>query len=195
MRVPSVTITPSFPVDPKTMRFPLSCLLVALALLGSRPAHAQPGLPHTVPQTALPPMLQVDAGQPAAGQALLLLEQPGEGRPAGWLVVGGVVGGGVGMIGGMLIGALIDGPADRDCVDFCFGPGLILGTLVGEVAGIALGVHLANRRTGSLPIGLLASAGLLTLGGLVALEAPEVFLFIPVAQIIGSIQVERITGR
>src|SRR5687768_633997 len=176
------------------MRFSLSCLLVALALLGSRPAHAQPGLPHAAPQTALPPMLRVDAGQPAAGQALLLLEQPG-GRPAGWLVVGGVGGGGVGMIGGMIIGALMDGPADEDCIDFCFGPGLILGTLVGEVAGVALGVHLANRRRGSLPIGLLTSAGLVILGGLVALEAPEVFLFIPVAQIIGSIQVERITGR
>ncbi|HEU0299715.1 MAG TPA: hypothetical protein VFR37_09680 [Longimicrobium sp.] len=129
-----------------------------------------------------------------AGYAVVPFRPEG-GRPAGWLVVGGAAGGGVGMIAGMLIGAVVDGPADDDCIDFCFGPGLILGTLAGEAAGVALGVHLANGRQGSLPMGVLASAGLLALGGLVALEAPELLLVIPLAQVVGAIQVERVTGR
>ncbi|HEX2076887.1 MAG TPA: hypothetical protein VHG08_04235 [Longimicrobium sp.] len=178
------------------MRLSLLCLLVVFAPLGPRPAHAQSaGLPYAVPETALPPILRVEARQPAAAGHALQLAQPEEGRPALWLVAGGVAGGGVGMIAGMFIGGVLDGPADEDCIDFCFGPGLILGTLVGETAGIALGVHLANGRRGSLPIGMLASAGMLVLGGLIALEAPEVILVLPAAQIIGAIRAERITGR
>ena len=117
------------------------------------------------------------------------------GRATPWLVFGGVVGGGVGLVGGMFTGALIDGAADEDCRDFCFGPGLILGTLAGEALGVALGVHLANRRSGSLPAGLLTSAGILALGLWLGNNQPMSLLVVPVSQLIGTISVERATGR
>lgn len=180
------------------MRFSLAWLLVPFALLGPAFAGAQSADPLLeMPQTALPASLRVDAAQPERYWFLVPDDgaQPGSGRPAILLAAGGVAGGAVGMVGGMFLGGLMDGPPDDGCIDFCFGSGLLLGTLVGEVAGIALGVHLANGRRGSLPVGLLTSAGILVLGGLVSLEAPEVFLAIPVVQIIGAIQVERITGR
>jgi hypothetical protein len=182
------------------MRLSPVILLVLAALLGPRPTLAQSGEPLVIsPPSVLPPILRVDVGAPASyDHARLLMEsadQQGSGRPTLLLVAGGAAGGALGLIGGMLLGTLVDGPPDEDCRDFCFGPGLILGTLVGEAAGIPLGVHLTNGRRGSLPIGVLTSAGILVLGGLVLLEVPELFLAIPVAQLIGAIRAERITGR
>lgn len=179
------------------MRPALAVLLVLLALAAPRAAHAQStaqllaGVPSDPPLVVL-----VHQASGASRPVLVALDSvrvPRE-RATGWLVAGGVAGGGVGMFAGMIAGALIDGKADEDCIDFCFGPGLILGTLAGEALGGALGVHLANGRRGSLPLGMLTSAGILTLGLFTALEVPEILLVIPVAQLVGAIRIERATA-
>lgn len=174
------------------MRVSPAVLLVFLALLIPRAAHAQfrdqlyPGA--WTAQVVAP----VDGVLPSV--AALDGEWAGR-RSTPALVVGGVLGGGVGMIAGMLAGGLMDGPPDEDCIDFCFGPGLILGILGGEALGIAAGVHLANGRDGSLPIGMLTSAGILVLGLLAAQDAPSLILALPIAQITGAVTAERRTER
>jgi predicted alpha/beta superfamily hydrolase len=138
------------------MRFSPAALLAALVLLASRSAHAQQR-----DQLYSAPLVEAAAGRSARPAAASPSLQPARiptphptverGRATGWLIAGGGLGAGVGTIVGMGVGAFIDGPADPDCIDFCFGPGLIIGTVAGEVLGIAAGVHLANGRSGSRP--------------------------------------------
>lgn len=169
------------------MRFSLIGLFLLFASLAPRSANAQAVDP--LPSRLVPPaMLAAAATAPAADA------QPG-GRSPEVLALGGVVGGGVGMFAGMFAGALLDGPADEDCIDFCFGPGLILGTLAGEALGIAAGVHLANGRRGSLPKSALTSAGILAVGLVAGNNVPEMLVVVPVSQIVASITVERRTAR
>lgn len=61
--------------------------------------------------------------------------------------------------------------------------------------GIATGVHLANGRRGSLPLGALASAGILAVGLVASSEQPELALVVPIGQIVGAVNVERRTAR
>ena len=185
------------------MRLILPVLLVLAALLGPRSAHAQ-----------FVPLRAADPGTDARGMgtadaaplalSVYVLPAPGpaddapvdRGRSDPWLVAGGVVGGGVGLFGGLVVGALLDGPADPQCRDMCFGPGLILGALAGEALGVALGVHLVNGRHGSLPLGFLTTAGVLTAGILAGeVMSPMILLAIPVGQLAGAIKVERATSR
>lgn len=170
------------------MRVPLVCLALPLALLASRPAHAQ--VPDPLPALLAPPVVSAAA---APGERVARAQR--EGASGGTLAMGGLVGGGVGMFVGMFAGAALDGPPPEDCIDFCFGPGLVYGTLLGEALGVAAGVHLANGRHGSLSRGALTSAGILALGLLVGSEQPELLLVVPVGQIIGAATVERRTAR
>jgi hypothetical protein len=110
------------------------------------------------------------------------------------MILGGAGGGALGLVVGMAAGAVLDGPADEDCIDFCFGPGLVGGALLGEAVGMALGVHLADGRRGSLPMGLLTSAGILAVGLFAGQDSPTLILAIPVGQLIGTMTVERSTG-
>jgi hypothetical protein len=169
------------------MRFLLVCLLLLCALLAPRPAHAQ--APDPLPSRLAPPAM------PFASPADRAAAAQGEGRSPELLALGGIVGGGVGMFAGMLGGALLDGEPDEDCIDFCFGPGLILGTLAGEALGVAAGVHLANGRRGSLPVGALTSAGILAVGLVAGNDVPEMLVVVPVSQIVAAITVERRTAR
>lgn len=99
------------------------------------------------------------------------------------------------MFGGMIAGGLIAGPADDDCIDFCFSPGVIPGALIGEAVGLSLGVHLANGRRGLAIPGMLASAGILGVFVLAGSEVPVLFWALPVMQMAGVIQMERRTAR
>ena len=170
------------------MRFPLACLLLPLALLVPRSTHAQAVDP--LPSLLAPPVVSAAAAPMVAADTLRR-----GGASSGALAVAGVLGGGVGMFAGMFAGAALDGPPHEDCIDFCFGPGVVYGFLLGEALGISTAVHLANGRRGSLPLGALTSAGILAVGLVAGNDKPEILLLLPVAQIVGAITVERRTAR
>jgi hypothetical protein len=151
----------------------------------------RPGPRRTLPFEAAsgPTAAALDTGSHAR-----LTADPGARHGTARLALAGVVGGGLGLVGGMFLGAAIDGGGDDDCIDMCFGPGLILGALGGEALGMALGVNLANGRKGSLPANLLASAAILT-GGLLATHESGLFVTVPIGQLGGTIAVERAVER
>jgi hypothetical protein len=165
------------------MRPSLASLLVLFALLLASPAHAQLADPAATGPRAWAPMMT----QPVA------VVQPERGRPPELLALGGVLGGGAGLVAGVIAGLWLDGPAPEDCIDFCFGWGTIIGGLAGEALGVALGVHLANGGRGSLPLGALTSASILTVGLIGGNDIPEMLLIVPVSQLIATITVERRT--
>ena len=85
---------------------------------------------------------------------------------------------------------------------FCGIAGLVIGGAIGEVVGLPLGVHLANRRRGSYGKALLASLGVVAAGLLVAGLTEEdaggrdlVLIAIPITQLAVTISIERATGR
>ncbi|HEY0035749.1 MAG TPA: hypothetical protein VGB66_03625 [Longimicrobium sp.] len=181
------------------MRLTFAILLAAFALTGPASAHAQlrdSSFAFTRLQPAGLPALAASAREVrvrvSAGQAR-------EGRVADvWLAAGGVVGAGAGLFTGMLAGALLDGRPDPGCRDFCFGPGLVFGALVGEAAGLALGVHVVNGGKGSYALDALTSVGILAATlylGQNAFGGPEILIVIPAAQIVGTITTERRTSR
>jgi peptidoglycan/LPS O-acetylase OafA/YrhL len=168
------------------MRLSLASLLVVLALLLAPPAHAQSADPAAAAgPRAWAPMTT----QPAAAV------QPERRRPDEVLALGGVVGGGAGLVVGALAGAWLERPAYEDCLGICIGWGTVIGGLAGEALGLALGVHLANGRRGSLPLGMLTSAGILTVGAIGGNNIPPMLLIVPVTQIIATVTVERRTER
>jgi hypothetical protein len=187
------------------MRFCFALLLVAFSIADFRPAHAQLRDSSVLVLRVRPLEASAAAGSrraPDAGWARVDLPaaagQP-EGRTGNlWLATGGVVGGGVGFFTGMLAGALVDGGGDSGCRDMCFGPGLVFGALLGEAAGLALGVHVVNGGKGSLALDIAASTAILATSLYVGQDAfggPEILIVIPLAQIIGTITVERRTSR
>lgn len=178
------------------MRFAVAVLALLAGSATPRPAHAQ----HRDQSIAA---MWMDLSPPAPGdqpRVVVLVPDAAsmrgpEGASTEWLVVAGVVGGAVGMVGGLATGALLDGPADPECIDFCFGPGVILGPLIGEVVGVSLGVHLANGSRGRIVPGVLTSAGLLAGGLAVGLAVPPLLFVVPVGQLAGVIRMERRTAR
>lgn len=176
------------------MRTLLAGSIVLFALIAPSSAHAQ----SPDPRLALPPLelRRMDVAPPSAAARPLRVSVDGlqgRGVSPGWLVAAGVVGGGLGMVAGAVGGAVIDGRPDDDCIDFCFGPGFVLGALAGEALGVATAVHLANGRNGSFLLDLATSAGVLALGIAVGHEVPAAGLLIPVSQIFGTVVVERNT--
>ena len=179
------------------MRSPsiVACILLASAL--PIPAAAQSrDLLHV---TALD-LSTADPG-PVSGHALpqaVSFQESPEGRSAPALVAGGLAGGAVGVVAGFYIGALLASDDDNDDLDFLSGG--VAGAAIGEGLLLPLGVHLANRPSGSYATSALFSLGLAA-AGLLALEAvhydrpgaPIVLVAIPVAQIATSIAVERAT--
>lgn len=179
------------------MRTLLPALLVAAALASAASAAAQapPPAAARLRQPLPDPRLTPGAELPATPLPTLALDSTAAGSATAWLVLGGVAGGVVGTFGGMAGGALLDGAAAGDCIDFCFGPALVLGTLGGEAVGVAAGVHLANGRRGNLALGTLASAAILASGLVLGSEVPVLFFALPAAQLGGVIAVERATAR
>lgn len=113
------------------------------------------------------------------------------------MVLGGLAGGAVGLVAGGLLGAVIgnDDDSEEGWVDAL--QGAVIGGTIGESAGIALGVHLANRRRGSLPLELVASTAIGVIGLLVLYEnqsppiAPILLAATPAAQLASVIAIER----
>jgi hypothetical protein len=184
------------------MRPSLAGLLVLIALLAPRSAPAQ----SLDPRLALPQLewRRIDADGMLSPAAAVMLPprgvpvdaiQPGGEVSPVWLFLAGVTGGGLGMVVGAVAGAWLDGGPDEDCIDFCFGPGFVYGALLGESAGVATAVHLANGRKGSYSAGLLTSAGLLALGIGLGHDLPASLLVVPAGQILGTIFVEKATDR
>ncbi len=182
------------------MRLALALLLAVCAAFIPGAGHAQfRDQLYTTPVIPSSPAASANA----SSQPTVLLVIPasameaagpnGASDPA--LILGGVVGGSVGLVSGMFLGAVIDGEADPDCIDFCFGPGLVLGLLAGEALGMSAGVHIANGRRGSLPLGMLTSAGILTFGLVAGNSFPPSLIIVPLSQLAGSIWVERRTNR
>lgn len=140
------------------------------------------------------PFLRYEAAPaPGAGGGTRLRLPPAP-RDALRLGLGGVVGGAAGLfVGGLVAAKLTD---DRPCED-CGLEGLVYGGVIGELAAVPLGVHLANRRQGSYGAGLLGSLAVtgagMTLAG--ALDRTEVLLAVPVMQIAAAIAIERATSR
>ena len=67
--------------------------------------------------------------------------------------------------------------------------------MVGEVLGVALGVHLANGQRGSFSTDLLASGGIAAAGLALMQAERRVTYVVPVSQIIGTVIAERRTSR
>ncbi|HEX8319419.1 hypothetical protein [Longimicrobium sp.] len=181
------------------MRLTFAIFLTAFALTGPASAQAQlrdSALIVTRIQPADLPSLAASAREVGIRVSA---DQAREGRVSGaWLAAGGVVGAGAGLFTGMLAGALLDGRPDPGCRDFCFGSGLVFGALLGEAAGLALGVHVVNGGKGSYALDALTSVGLLAATlylGQDAFGGPEILIVIPAAQIVGTIITERRTSR
>lgn len=119
----------------------------------------------------------------------------GLGRP----VLGGLAGGALGAGVGFLAGLAANGSCEGD--EVCVLPAFA-GAILGETLGLPLGVHVAEGRRGSYPLGALASVGVTAAGlGLMSLvgdsgpPAQGIAVMVPVAQLLASIAVERRTAR
>jgi hypothetical protein len=142
------------------------------------------------------PRFAIDEGPPT-------LEQPQINRvPTSHLTMAGMVGLVAGFFGGAYLGAEYFGDRcsdeNRDDPDACeWAP--LLGGIIGAVAGesilIPISIHLANKGKGNLPLELLSSAGIGTLGA-VAVFSDEAGILVgligvPIAQIAWTIKLER----
>lgn len=109
------------------------------------------------------------------------------------LALGGILIGGAGMVAGAAIG----GQLRQDQCEDCGLAGVIYGGIIGELATVPLGVHLANRRQGNYSLGLLGSLVVTGAGLAIAkqMDRTEVLLAVPVLQVITAIAIERATSR
>ena len=119
----------------------------------------------------------------------------GLGRPVLGGIAAGALGAGVGFLGGLAAYGACEGD------EICLSPALA-GAIVGETLALPLGVHLAEGRRGSYPLGALASAavtaaglGAMSLVGDSGAPAQGIAVLVPVAQLLASITVERRTAR
>jgi hypothetical protein len=116
------------------------------------------------------------------------------------LVASGLIGGAAGLAIGGLAGAVIGGTnseGEEEWIDAVWGSAI--GGTVAESIGLAAGVHLSNRREGSLLLGMLASLAIGGVGLAVLAEnqdppiAPVVLIATPLAQLAATIGIERAT--
>jgi hypothetical protein len=131
------------------------------------------------------------------------LQQPGQ-RPVPVLVIGGAATAAVSMVAFGFVGALIGGNscADAGNPDSCRGmEGGLWGAAVGYTVGIPAGVHLANRRAGSLRPSLFTSAAIAGAGAAVGFgigtdqSIAIAALSAPLLQMVSSVIIERRTAR
>jgi hypothetical protein len=107
--------------------------------------------------------------------------------------LGATVGGGIALgAAGLLLGGLI-GASAVDCYE-CEMAGAFYGSVTGATLGMALGVHLGNKRQGSFVADLLVGAVVSGAGTLVLMssETPDGWLVaLPIVQLAGMVAVER----
>lgn len=115
------------------------------------------------------------------------------------LVLGGVVGWSVGAVVGALLGHAIEGEVDESM--FFITGHMAAGALLGSTLGAPFGVNLANGGASNTPLSILASFGIIAVGGLLATQvtgtagAVAVIVVIPLAQIGTSVVIQRATTR
>jgi hypothetical protein len=109
-------------------------------------------------------------------------------------------------IGGWVAGAFTGAAAEANCTDgdYCQAEGILLGAAVGGTVGLALGVHLGNRRRGNFALDVLsgamvwgASVGAFYLVGADLDEPASVAVLVaePILQLVTTVVVERARGR
>ncbi len=113
------------------------------------------------------------------------------------LAMGGLAIGILSMAGGAIAGAIISCPNHHSKEEFCGMDGAFVGAAAGELVGIPLGVHLADRRHGSFGWDLVAStAAVFALAPAVsASRLPPLILLVPAGQIAAAVVAERRTAR
>jgi hypothetical protein len=119
-------------------------------------------------------------------------------------VLGGAATAAVGVVAFGFVGALIgaNSCADSGNPDSCRGiEGALWGAAVGYTVGIPAGVHLANRRAGSLGPSLLTSAAIAGAGVAIGFgigtdqSIAAAALSAPIIQMVSAVIIERKTAR
>ena len=107
-------------------------------------------------------------------------------------------------LGGFFAGGLVGLALTSGCQgdDYCGLEGFLIGAAVGGTLGMAVGVHLGNDRRGSFPLDFLTGAGIWGIGiGAAALTDWDdtatliAAIGVPIVQLLGTVAVERATGR
>lgn len=114
--------------------------------------------------------------------------------PPGHLAIGGILGGAIGMFGGAYgLAAVTDGSAeDGDMAAAIIGGGL------GEITGVAAGVHLANGGRGNALADFVASGLGLMAGMFLSAHldhVPHNWVAVPMVQVPVVVAIERLTAR
>jgi hypothetical protein len=109
-------------------------------------------------------------------------------------VAGGVLGGGAGFFGGMMLGA--SEISRRNCTgEDCGLANAIIGSMVGESVGLALGAHYGSRGRGNLAIQMLTSTAIGAAGFYSAWyaegAAPIILGAVPVVQLLAVMAMEK----
>ncbi len=140
---------------------------------------------------------------PADGMAIpadLLQRQTDEDRRS----LGRSISYGVGLgLAGFLVGGYTAVTLARDCIgDYCGLEAAFFGAAAGGTFGMALGVHLGNRRRGNFLLDFVTGAAIWGAGiGIAASSDWDgdvtkiAFVTIPFVQLAGTVTVERATGR
>lgn len=154
----------------------VSMLVLALVT----PGHAQRLTPPRLVSSPLPPQ----ARQASAGSA---------------------VGAGIGLgLAGFLVGGLTGVAITHNCTgdEYCGLEGAFLGAAAGGTFGMALGVHLGNKRRGSFVLDFFTGAAVWGAGIAIAsgsewdnTTTTAAFVAIPIAQLVTTVLVERAVSR
>ena len=122
-----------------------------------------------------------------------------QGSLAGAILLGGLLG-----AGGFAAGALIGSAASDECEHadaLCIEAAAFFGAAGGGTFGMALGVHLGNRRQGNLALDFLTAAAVWGAGIFAAILADSdradvaILIAIPIVQLGATVAVERAAGR
>ena len=164
------------------------CLaLHTLAAWAGRAQRIPAPLLSTVTPSARAPLVGLATPQPAAARASV-------GRAIGF----GLLLGAAGFVGGALIGDAASDECDN-AVDICIAQAAFYGAAGGGTLGMAVGVHLGNRRRGNVLLDFLAAAAVWGTGIAVAAGSDDenlqaaVLIAIPVVQLGTTVLVERAT--
>jgi len=126
------------------------------------------------------------------------IDSPGTGSPVLW----GLLLGGAGFAVGGVTGALIDDEcSDKQFAEWCDFDGAFIGAATGGTIGMALGVHLGNRRQGNLALDALVASAVWGLGMLAFSQTEDdgarfaILVGLPVTQLIATVITEKKTAR
>ncbi len=109
-----------------------------------------------------------------------------------WLGLGAVAGGGVGLFAGALGGAAFAGGDGYEAL----GAGVV-GAVLGEITGVALGAHLANEARGNLFATVVGSGVGLLVASFIAVNADEAheWVVVPLVQVPITVALQHYSGR